>query len=87
MGSRAERSEAILRDFLSQPTVVKLTLDDTVSEVFAELFASQRRKGQPVPTNDLWIAGQAVVSGCPVLTFDKHFAQLDGVEALVLGSS
>ncbi|MHB0980923.1 MAG: PIN domain-containing protein [Thermoleophilia bacterium] len=38
-----------------------------------------RRKGRPIPTNDLWIAAGAFEHGVPLLTRDDHFRHVDGL--------
>ena len=42
-----------------------------------------RKKGRPVPTNDLWIAASALQHGYAVFSFDKHFGEM---ENLIVGS-
>lgn len=79
LGDRAQRNEAELQRFLSNPVVARLHLDYSDSEAFADLFSKQRRRGRPIPTNDLWIAAQAVTSSSVVLTLDEHFSGLPGV--------
>ena len=47
------------------------------------LFSALRKKGRPVPTNDLWIAASALQHGYAVFSFDKHFGEM---ENLIVGS-
>jgi predicted nucleic acid-binding protein len=53
--------------------------------------ASTLAKGQPIPTNALWIAASALQHGLAVFTYDGHFGFVDGVvsgsTASVLGLS
>ena len=37
-----------------------------------------RRKGQPIPENDIWIAAIAKQHGLPLVTKDSHFGQIEG---------
>ena len=46
---------------------------------YALVCLGLRRKGQPIPTNDLWIAASALEHGAALLTRDAHFAQIDGL--------
>ncbi|MCB1213453.1 MAG: PIN domain-containing protein, partial [Chlamydiia bacterium] len=46
---------------------------------YAKIFYSLKRKGTPIPTNDLWIAAQALEHGCIVHTYDSHFESIDGL--------
>jgi tRNA(fMet)-specific endonuclease VapC len=45
---------------------------------------SLRRKGKPVPTNDVWIASVAARDGAIVLTYDAHFEDIERVGAVIL---
>jgi predicted nucleic acid-binding protein len=41
------------------------------------VYAALRRKGQPIPTNDLWIAASSLEHGAALLTLDAHFQHID----------
>lgn len=47
--------------------------------VFGRIAAALRRKGRPLPTNDIWIAAHAMECGADLLSFDRHFAEVDGI--------
>ncbi|MBI1289985.1 PIN domain-containing protein [bacterium] len=51
-----------------------LEFDLRTAEVYGSLLASLRKLGKPIPTNDAWIAAQALCHGLPVLTRDHHFS-------------
>jgi tRNA(fMet)-specific endonuclease VapC len=72
-GSRVRRNEEQLRDFLSQPRVRVLDLDQETSERYAVIRNDLRRRGTPVAANDLWIAASAFQHGLRVLTTDGDF--------------
>lgn len=38
-----------------------------------------RRKGQPIPVNDMWIAASALQHGASLYTLDSHFEAIDGL--------
>ena len=38
------------------------------------------KKGKPIPTNDIWIAASAKQLGHTLITQDKHFKEIDGVD-------
>jgi tRNA(fMet)-specific endonuclease VapC len=73
LGAHASRNEQELATFLAQPVVRVLEVDDDASRVYADLVADLKRRGTPVPTNDIWIAALAVREGLSVLTYDVHF--------------
>ncbi|MDE0006666.1 MAG: type II toxin-antitoxin system VapC family toxin [Gammaproteobacteria bacterium] len=83
-GSRAERNIAELEDFLAEPLVEVLAIDRDVARIYGEIVVDLRRKGRPLPTNDIWIAATAARFGASVLTFDAHFLEVDRVGAQVL---
>lgn len=75
-GSRARQNERDLRKFLSQAVVEVLDVDDEASSHFADLVTDLRRRGTPLPTNDVWIAAVALREGMTVLTYGAHFEAL-----------
>ena len=38
-----------------------------------------RKKGRPIPINDVWIAASCMEHGARLITFDTHFAEIDGL--------
>ena len=42
-------------------------------------YAGLRRKGQLIPTNDVWIAASALEHGAALLTRDAHFRHVEGL--------
>ncbi|MDF1614067.1 hypothetical protein [Desulfurivibrio sp. AMeS2] len=38
-----------------------------------------RRQGQPIPTNDIWIAASATQHGNILYTLDAHFQKIPGL--------
>ena len=46
---------------------------------FGMIAIRLRRKGQPIPTNDIWIAAHALETGTDLVSFDRHFAAIDGL--------
>jgi predicted nucleic acid-binding protein len=56
-------------------------VDEKTAEYYAHTYLSLRRKGKPIPTNDLWIAATALQHGLAVFTYDKHFFDIDGIIA------
>ena len=82
-GDRSARNRAELAEFLRSPRVLVYSATQETAEHYATVFAALRRKGRPIPTNDLWIVATAFEHGCAVYTLDKHFEE---VETLQVGS-
>jgi len=70
------------RRHLSQLLAIyRLVLTDSgTARVYGEIFHQLRRKGRPIPTNDVWIAALAIQHGIPLLARDAHFRELDGLD-------
>lgn len=73
LGSRADKNEKELQEFLSNSVVQVLNVDDEASNFYADVVLQLRKSGTPIPTNDIWIAALALREGATILTFDKHF--------------
>ena len=78
-GSRYERNMEELEDFLASPYVTLLPVTFVTADRFGRIAASLRRKGKPLPTNDIWIAAHAMESGADLLSFDGHFEEVEGI--------
>jgi tRNA(fMet)-specific endonuclease VapC len=78
-GSHAAQNRRELDAFIHTPRVRLPTIDAETAEHYASAFASLRRKGRPVPTNDLWIGAVALQHGYAVLSLDAHFAAMDNL--------
>lgn len=49
------------------------------ASIYSEIKYYLDKKGKPIPTNDLWIASQAVETGSVLITYDKHFLKIPGL--------
>jgi tRNA(fMet)-specific endonuclease VapC len=78
-GSREAKNRAELARFLDSPRVDVVPVTAQTADSYALVYSGLRRKGQPIPTNDLWIAASALEYGAALLTRDAHFAQIDGL--------
>ena len=78
-GNRESKNRAELSRFLDTPRVALLPSTAHTADSCALVYAGLRRKGQPIPSNDLWIAASALEHGAALLTRDAHFAHIDGL--------
>jgi tRNA(fMet)-specific endonuclease VapC len=81
-GARAAKNETRLQWFLSQDGVSTLSIDAGISHRYAQIHQSLRKLGQPIPTNDLWIAAAALEHGLVLYTRDTHFQRVPGLALL-----
>ena len=78
-GSRERRNREELTAFLESPRVRIDAVDEGTADFYGRIFALLRRKGRPIPTNDLWIAAAALQHGLVLATRDDHFAAIEGL--------
>ncbi len=78
-GSRFEKNLEDLREFLESPFVSILPVTLTTADRFSRIAHALWEKGVPIPTNDMWIAAQALESGAELLSFDGHFEHVPGL--------
>ena len=75
-GLRRENNRDELGLFLRSPRVSVVPAADATAERYAHIYAYLRKMGQPIPTNDLWIAALAMEHGAELITSDAHFLHL-----------
>ena len=80
-GTREARNRLELAQFVTTPRVRVVAATEATADNYALVYAALRRKGKPVPTNDLWIAASALEHGAALLTLDAHFAAIDGLRS------
>ena len=78
-GSRYEENAQALRAFLDDPNVRVLPVTWDTADQFGSISALLRKKGRPIPTNDIWIAAHAMEAGADLLSSDPHFGHIDGL--------
>jgi len=78
-GTQEPRNRRELAAFLDSPRVSILPATPATAAYYAAVFAQLRRKGRPIPTNDLWIAATTMEHGAMLLTHDRHFDEVDGL--------
>jgi tRNA(fMet)-specific endonuclease VapC len=78
-GSRLARNLEEFEEFAANAFVRVVPVTMTTADRFARIAAALRARGKPIPTNDIWIAAQAMESGAELLSFDEHFSAIDGL--------
>ena len=75
-GSKRKENEGLLQKFLDSPNVNVVTVTDTTTEIYAEIYLGLRKKGKPIGTNDMWIASMALEKDNVLLTLDDGFSEI-----------
>jgi len=55
-------------------------IDSDTAEIYAVVRKELRSGGFKIPDNDIWIAATAIQHDAVVVTRDKHFSHISGVE-------
>lgn len=59
-----------------------LPVEAETSAHYAQIRAELKKAGQPIPSNDLWIAALARQHRLPLLSQDRHFDAIQGLQRL-----
>ena len=78
-GDREKENLEELDRFIYSPRVVVYDIDTETSEFYAKIYDELKRSGDPIPTNDLWIAALTLQHGAKLFTLDKHFNKVPGL--------
>ena len=54
-----------------------MLVDEETAVIYGNIKTSLRKKGKPIPENDIWIAAIAQCHNFIVATRDKHFKAID----------
>jgi predicted nucleic acid-binding protein len=79
LGGKEKKNRQELEAFLNSPRVEMLLHDLETAEYYALTVRRLKAKGRPIPTNDIWIAANAMKHGCALYSFDGHFREIEGL--------
>ncbi|MGA7523879.1 MAG: type II toxin-antitoxin system VapC family toxin [Acidobacteriaceae bacterium] len=68
---RSKEYEMWLEQLIAATRVLDVTAD--ASDHYAEIRSQLKKVGQPIPSNDLWIAAVCRQHRLPLMSRDKHF--------------
>lgn len=66
-------------DALSTAMFILYPDSETIA-CYSRIADQLKRSGKPIPQNDMWTAALAMQTGMPVLTRDRHFDFVEGIE-------
>lgn len=78
-GSRTRRNLDELKDFFEVPGVEFISPTIPICDRYGLIVTELRRKGKPIPTNDIWIAATALETGSRLISYDRHFEVIQGL--------
>jgi tRNA(fMet)-specific endonuclease VapC len=59
-----------------------LSIDEETTHPYASIYLELKKKGKPIPTNDIWIAALCRQHSLPLLSQDHHFDFVSGLRRL-----
>lgn len=66
----------LLSDFLAVRNTAVHRPSEVTAQFYAKIFASLKRQGTPIPTNDIWIAAETMEIGGHLYSLDEHFSHV-----------
>lgn len=79
-GQHFQKNLRRLHSFIKQFEVHFIPVDPEIAKLYGQTSTSLRRKGTPIPTNDIWIAACSLSVAGTLLTADKHFLEIDSLQ-------
>ena len=59
-----------------------LQVDENVSDAYGSIKNELLKHGKVLPENDMWIAATALANNISVITQDKHFSDIPGLQVI-----
>lgn len=79
LGTKEKKNRQELEAFLNAHRVEILLHDLETADYYALVVKTLKAKGRPIPTNDIWIAANAMRHGLALYSFDNHFEEIGGL--------
>lgn len=78
-GNQEKKNKHQLKEFLARERIFELSISPDTAEFYAFILEQLKKKGTPIPTNDIWIAASAMENGAAIATRDEHFGKINGI--------
>lgn len=79
LGAKEKKNRQELEAFLNSPRIEILLHDLETADHYALIVRRLKAKGRPIPTNDIWIAANAMKHGLALYSFGNHFEEIEGL--------
>ncbi len=60
-----------------------ISLNEETTAIYGDIKALLRKKGRPIPENDIWIAAIAIQYNLILITRDQHFNEIEEIETTI----
>src|SRR3989344_3834979 len=78
-GNKTKKNRDELQQFTQSSRIRFFSITSDTANFYSQIYSSLRKKGKPIPSNDLWIAAQALENGCVLCSHDRHFKAIEGL--------
>jgi tRNA(fMet)-specific endonuclease VapC len=78
-GNRFNENMDELNKFLEHQVVEFIHIGKMTSDRYSRIALHLKLQGTPIPSNDIWIAAQAMEHGAELITLDRHFENIAGL--------
>jgi tRNA(fMet)-specific endonuclease VapC len=75
--ARIEANLARVEEFIAGNSI--LHCDTETGKAYGQVKLELKKKGRPIPENDIWIAAIAIQHGLALITRDAHFKFIDNL--------
>lgn len=79
---KRKKNEKKYQDFIS--SCIILDTNELIADAYAEIRLELKRKGKPIPENDIWISAICKVNNMALMTHDKHFVYIEKLKLIKL---
>ena len=76
--TQVQKNTSIIRKIASRYRL--LLIDEETTREYGKIKSELRKKGSPIPENDIWIAAIATRYRLTLVTRDKHFSNVIGLK-------
>lgn len=78
--SRPKENLKTYNGFIDACSVLNITRE--TANHYSAIRLDLRKKGSPIPENDLWIAAICIEQNLPLVTGDSHFNNIEGIKVI-----
>ena len=82
-GVRYAENKAGLDRFLALSRVRIAEVNHSVAEEYGRVHSNLKSRGVMIPLNDVWIAATALSLKSPLVSFDNHFTNVEGLDLIL----
>lgn len=79
---RAEQNLARHKKLIQKVSILEIS--ETTANTYAKTRLILKKKGKPIPENDLWIASLCIEHKLPLITDDGHFKEVEHLTLVCL---